>query len=196
MWTCLYESSSRFKLNGFLNLMKLIILDPDGVINYDSNIFTKTPSEWRPIPGSLEAIAHLNQAGYRVVVASNQSCGRKVLNMSTFNAINDRMYKAVIQAGGRIDAIFFSPYSNAENRDYRKSVILMFEEIAQRFSTDLKDLPTIGAVLRYLQAAEAVGAAPTMVLTGKGKKTRTASGLPKSTRIFADLAAVVDTLTK
>ena len=176
--------------------MKLIILDPDGVINYDSNIFTKTPSEWRPIPGSLEAIAHLNQAGYRVVVASNQSCGRKVLNMSTFNAINDRMYKAVIQAGGRIDAIFFSPYVNAENRDYRKPVILMFEEIAQRFSTDLKDLPTIGAVLRYLQAAEAVGAAPTMVLTGKGKITRTASGLPNNTRIFTDLAAVVDTLTK
>lgn len=176
--------------------MKLIILDHDGVINYDNNIYTKIPSEWRPIPGSLGAIAHLNQAGYRVVVASNQSCGRKALDMTTFNAINDKMYKAVIQTGGRIDAIFFSPYTNAEEHDCRKSVIMMFEEIAQRFAADLKDVPTIGDVLRYLQAAEAVGAAPTMVLTGKGKKTRTTIGLPKSTRIFADLATVVDTLIK
>ena len=196
MWTCLYESSSRFKLNGFLNLMKLIILDHDGVINYDSNIITKTPSEWRPIPGSLEAIAHLNQVGYRVVVASNQSCDRKVLDMPVFNAINDKMYKAVNQTGGRIDAVFFNPYINIEKHDCRNSVIMMFEEIAQRFSTDLKDVPTVGDALRYLKAAASVGAVPTLVLTGKGKITRTASGLPNSTRIFTDLAAVVDTLTK
>lgn len=176
--------------------MKLIILDHDGVINYDSNIITKTPSEWRPIPGSLEAIAHLHQVGYRVVVASNQSCDRKALDMLVFNAINDKMHKAVSRAGGRIDAVFFSPYTNVEKHDCNNSLKMMFEEIAQRFSTDLKGVPVVGDVLRYLKAAESVGAVPTMVLTGKGKKIRAASDLPKSTRIFADLAAVVDALTK
>ena len=175
--------------------MKLIILDHDGVINYDSNIIT-TPTEWRPIPGSLEAIAHLNQVGYRVVVASNQSCDRKVLDMVAFNAINDKMNKSVSQAGGRIDAVFFSPYSNVEGHDFRKSLIIMFEEIAERFGTDLKGVPIVGDVLRYLQAAELVGAAPTLVLTGKGEKIRTARSLPKSTKVFPDLAAVVDTITK
>ena len=96
--------------------MKLIILDRDGVINYDSDAFIKTPDEWKPIPGSLEAIAHLTQAGYRVVVATNQSgIGRGLLDMVAFNAINDKMCKAVNQAGGRIDAMFFCPHTTADN---------------------------------------------------------------------------------
>ena len=176
--------------------MKLIILDQDGVIDNDSNINTKISSEWRPIPGSLEAIAYLNQMGYRVVVASNRSCDRKVMDMSVFNAINDKMCKAVNQAGGRIDAIFLSPHSNVEKYSCSKALIMMFEEISQLFSTDLKNVPTVGDELRYLRAAAFVGAVPIMVLTGKGKKTKNARSLPKNTRIFTDLASVVDTLTK
>ena len=176
--------------------MKLIILDQDGVINNDSNIIAKISSEWRPIPGSPEAIACLNQAGYRVVVASNRSCDRKVLDMPAFNAMNDKMYKAVNQAGGRIDATFFSPHFNIEKYSCSKSLILIFEEIAQRFGTDLKNAPIVGDELRYLRAATLVGASPIMVLTGKGKKTKNARSLPKNTRIFTDLAAVADTLTK
>jgi len=176
--------------------MKLIILDQDGVINNDSNIITKISGEWRPIPGSLEAIAYLNQMGYRVVVASNRSCDLKVIDMSAFNAINDKMCKAVNQAGGRIDAIFFSPHSNIEKYSCSKSLIMMFEEIAQRFGAELKNVPTVGDELRYLRAAALVGAIPIMVLTGKGKKTKNARSLPKNTRIFSDLASVVDTLTK
>lgn len=176
--------------------MKLIILDQDGVINNDSNIITKISGEWRPIPGSLEAIAYLNQMGYRVVVASNRSCDRKVMDMSAFNAINDKMCKAVNQAGGRIDAIFLSPHTNIEKYSSSKSLIMMFEEIAQRFGTDLKNVPTVGDELRYLRAAAFVGAIPIMVLTGRGKKTKNARSLPKNTKIFTDLASVVDTLTK
>jgi D-glycero-D-manno-heptose 1,7-bisphosphate phosphatase len=176
--------------------MKLIILDQDGVINNDSNIITKISSEWSPIPGSLEAIAFLNQMGYRVVVASNRSCDRKVMDMSAFNAINDKMCKAVNQAGGRIDAIFLSPHTNIEEYSCSKSLVMMFEEIAQRFGTDLKNVPTVGDELRYLRAAAFVGAIPIMVLTGKGKKTKNARSLPKNTKIFTDLASVVDTLTK
>ena len=176
--------------------MKLIILDQDGVINSDINVITKISSEWRPIPGSLEAIAYLNQMGFRVVVASNRSCDQKVIDMSVFNAINDKMCKAVNQAGGRIDAIFLSPHTNIEKFSSSKALIMMFEEIAQRFGTDLNDVPIVGDELRYLRAAAFVGAAPILVLTGKGKKTRNARSIPRNTKIFTDLASVVDTLTK
>ncbi len=176
--------------------MKLIILDQDGVINSETNTIAKIPSEWRPIPGSLEAIAYLNQMGYRVVVASNRSCDRKVMDMSAFNAVNDKMCKAVNQVGGRIDAIFLSPHTNIEKYSCSKSLIMMFEEIAQRFGADLNNVPTIGDELRYLRAAAFVGAAPILVLTGKGKKTRNARSIPRNTKIFIDLASVVDTLTK
>ena len=87
--------------------VKLIVLDRDGVINYDSEQFIKSPDEWRPIPGSLEAISRLNHAGFRVVVATNQSgLGRGLFDMATLIAINDKMHKALAQIGGRIDALF------------------------------------------------------------------------------------------
>ncbi len=176
--------------------MKLIILDRDGVINYDSDAFIKTPDEWKPIPGSLEAIAHLTQAGYRVVIATNQSgIGRGLLDMTAFNAINDKMCKAVNQAGGRIDAMFFCPHTQVDQCSCRKPATGMFEEIAWRFSLGLKGAPTIGDSLRDLQAAAAVGATPILVLTGKGKETRAAGGLPENTQIFANLVQAVDALT-
>ncbi len=100
--------------------MKLIILDKDGVINKDASVIANRSSEWRPIPVSLEAIAHLNQMGYRVVVASNRSCDRKVMDITELNDSNDEMCKAVNQVGGRIDAIFFSPQSDIEK--YKKEL--------------------------------------------------------------------------
>lgn len=175
--------------------MKLTILDRDGVINHDSAAFIKTPDEWKPIPGSLEAIARLAQAGYRVVVATNQSgLGRGLLDMVTLNAINDKMCKAVNQAGGRIDAMFFCPHANTDNCNCRKPATGMFQEISERFGLDLTGTPAIGDSLRDLQAAAAVGALPVLVLTGKGRKTRAEGGLPEDTRIFPNLLAAVDAL--
>ena len=177
--------------------MKLIILDRDGVINYDSDAFIKTPDEWKPIPGSLEAIAHLTQMGYRVVVATNQAgIGRGLLDMAALNAINDKMWKAVNQAGGRIDAMFFCPHTTADNCDCRKPATGMFKEISQRFGLELNGVPAIGDSLRDLQAATSVGAIPVLVLTGKGKKTKAEGGLPENTQIFPDLAAAVDALAE
>src|SRR2546430_15932353 len=90
---------------------RLIILDRDGVINHDSDQFIKSPDEQRPIPRSLEAVARLNHAGYRVVVATNQSrVGRGLLDITTLNAIHERMHKALSQSGGRVDAILFFPH--------------------------------------------------------------------------------------
>lgn len=175
--------------------MKLVILDRDGVINFDSAQFIKSPEEWKPIPGSLEAIAAFNQAGYRVVVATNQSgIGRGLFDMATLNAINAKMHKAVSQAGGRIEAIFYCPDTAESDSMYRKPAPGMFREIGERFAVPLEGVPAVGDSLRDLQAAAAVGARPILVLTGKGRKTLEAGGLPPGTEIYPDLAAVAEAL--
>ena len=172
--------------------MKLVILDRDGVINQDSDQFIKNTTEWKPIPGSLEAIAKLNHAGYHVVVASNQSgIGRGLLDMGALNAINDKMYRVLAQVGGRIDALFYCPHAAEANCDCRKPKPGMFIDIAQRFNVDLAGVPSVGDSLRDLQAAATAGAQPILVLTGKGAKTKTAGGLPEGTPVFADLAEAV-----
>ena len=169
--------------------MKLAILDRDGVINYDSDLCIKSPAEWRPIPGSIDAIARLNQNGFRVAVATNQSgIGRGLFDMATLNAINDKMMEMVFRHGGRIDALFFCPHTALEECNCRKPRTGMFEEIGARFHTDLKGLPVVGDSLKDLQAAEAVGAQPILVLTGKGAHTRAEGGLPRRTLVFDDLA--------
>lgn len=176
--------------------MKLIILDRDGVINFDSDRFIKTPEEWRPIPGSLEAIAALNQRGYRIVVATNQSgIGRGLLDMAAFNAINDKMTRMLAQVGGRIDAIFFCPHAADAHCDCRKPKAGMLREIGRRFNSDLKDVPAVGDALRDLQAAQEVGATPVLVTTGKGKVTFKEGNLPADTQVYDDLAAFARRLT-
>ena len=173
--------------------MKLVILDRDGVINFDSEHFIKSPAEWKPIPGSLEAIAKLTQAGYKVVVATNQSgIGRGLFDMDTLNAMHDKMHRAVQAVGGRIDAIFYCPHAADSNCDCRKPKPGMLDRIAACFNTDLSKVFAIGDSLRDLQAAVTAGAKPVLVLSGKGETTRTEGGLPENTLVFADLAAVVN----
>jgi D-glycero-D-manno-heptose 1,7-bisphosphate phosphatase len=175
--------------------MKLIILDRDGVINHDSAQFIKNPAEWQPIAGSLEAIARLNQAGYRVLVATNQSgVGRGLFDMPMLNAIHDKMHKACAQVGARIDAVFFCPHTSENHCHCRKPKTGMLEEIANRYNTNLAGVPVVGDSLRDLQPAAAMGAQPYLVLTGKGERTRETGGLPETTQIFPDLAAVVAAL--
>jgi len=168
---------------------KLIILDRDGVINYDSDQYIKSPEEWRPIPGSLEAIARLNHAGFRVVVATNQSgLGRGLFDMATMVAINEKLHKALAHVGGRIDAVFYCPHTADSDCDCRKPKPGLLNEIGQRFSVDLTGVPCIGDSLRDLQAAQAVGAQPILVLSGKGEKTLREGKFPSNTVIFPDLA--------
>lgn len=176
--------------------MKIIVLDRDGVINLDSDQFIKKPEEWKPIPGSLEAIARLNESGWRVIVASNQSgVGRGLFDMDTLNAINEKMTKALGQVGGRLDAIFFCPHTADSTCDCRKPKPGMFLQIAERFNAEMKGVPVVGDSLRDLQAGVAVGCRPYLVLTGKGSKTQLDPDLPEGTQIFPDLAAVVAQLT-
>lgn len=177
--------------------MKLVILDRDGVINEDSDNYIKGPDEWHPIPGSLEAIARLNHAGYHVVLATNQSgVGRGLFEVSTLNAIHDKMHRALAQIGGRIDAIFFCPHAQEANCSCRKPKAGLLEEIGHRFSVDLKGVPCIGDALRDLQAAHAVGAAPILVLTGKGETTRCEGNLPPHTQVYRDLSEAVRAIVR
>ena len=175
--------------------MKLVILDRDGVINADSEQFIKSPEEWTPIAGSLEAIARFTQAGYQVVVATNQSgLGRGLFDMATLNAIHDKMHKAVTQLGGRIDAVFFCPHAQDAGCACRKPQPGMLLEIAARFNVALGGVSAIGDSLRDLDAASAAGARPILVLTGKGEQTLKQGGLPEGTEIHQDLAAVARAL--
>ena len=175
--------------------MKLIILDRDGVINEDSDAFIKTPDEWIPLPGSLDAIARLTKAGYTIVVATNQSgLGRGFFDIMTLNAIHQKMQNAVKAAGGQIEAIFFCPHTASDNCDCRKPRQGMFSTISERFDTPLEDVPSVGDSLRDLQAAFLAGCTPILVLSGKGKKTLENGGLPPKTIIFDDLSAVADYL--
>jgi D-glycero-D-manno-heptose 1,7-bisphosphate phosphatase len=175
--------------------MKLVVLDRDGVINYDSDKFIKHPDEWRPIPGSLDAIAQLTQSGWRVVVATNQSgIARGLLDMASLNAIHAKMHRAVNQAGGRIEAVFYCPDTDESQSPCRKPNPGMFNAIAERLNVALDEAPCVGDSLRDLQAAAAVGGQPILVLTGKGRKTRAAGNLPEATKIYPDLAAVAQVL--
>ncbi len=177
--------------------MKLVILDRDGVINHDSKQFIKSPAEWRPIPGSIDAIAKLSQAGYRVIIATNQSgIGRGLFDMDTLNAIHEKMHRAVQQAGGRIDAIFYCPHPIEDDCKCRKPKTGMFERIAGCFNVDLIGTPSVGDSLRDLQAAAAVGARPLLVLTGKGTQTQAEGGLPEGTQVFPDLATAAEEILR
>lgn len=172
--------------------MQLVILDRDGVINHDSDHYIKSPEEWKPIPGSLEAIARLNQAGYRIVVATNQSgLARGLFDMATLNAIHQKMIDALAHHGGMLDAIFFCPHSNEARCNCRKPSAGMFEEIRRRYNISLDQVPAVGDSLRDLTAAAKVGARPILVLTGKGQKTLGSGGLPEGTTRFPDLAEAV-----
>ncbi|WP_341678146.1 D-glycero-beta-D-manno-heptose 1,7-bisphosphate 7-phosphatase [Niveibacterium sp. SC-1] len=176
--------------------MKLIVLDRDGVINHDSAQFIKSPEEWKPIPGSLEAIARLNQAGWRVALATNQSgVGRGLFDMDTLNAIHEKMVRALAAVGGRIDAIFFCPHAADSTCNCRKPRAGMLEDISLRFNVDMNGVPTVGDSLRDLEAGMLVGCKPYLVLTGKGERTAKDARLPEGTQIFPDLAGVVAQLT-
>jgi D-glycero-D-manno-heptose 1,7-bisphosphate phosphatase len=173
--------------------VKLAILDRDGVINHDSDAFIKSPDEWVALPGSLEAMARLSRAGWRVVIASNQSgIARGLFSMDTLNAIHTKMHEQLAAAGGKVDAIVICPHGPDDNCLCRKPRPGMFHDIARRFDIDLAQVPAVGDSLRDLQAAKEAGCAPWLVLTGKGEKVWNAGDLPAGTQVRKNLAEVVD----
>jgi D-glycero-D-manno-heptose 1,7-bisphosphate phosphatase len=178
--------------------MKLVILDRDGTINSDSEDFVKSPEEWVPLPGALEAIARLNHAGCHVVIASNQSgLGRGLFDVGSLNAMHAKMHKMLAAVGGRVDAVFYCPHSPEESCTCRKPLPGLFEQIGARFGVPLKGVPTAGDSVRDLLAGAAAGCEPHLVLTGKSAQYKDGGqpeGLPPGTRLHADLPAFVEHL--
>jgi len=173
--------------------MRLVILDRDGVINEDSDAFIKSPQEWRPLPGSLEAIARLTQAHYHVLVVTNQSgISRGLFDLDTLHQIHARMQLELAHKGGRIDAIYYCPHAPDDGCQCRKPKAGMFRDLATRLKIGLDNVAAIGDSRRDLQAAQAVNARPILVRTGKGRDTEQ-QGV-EGTEVYDDLAAAVDQL--
>lgn len=144
--------------------MKLIILDRDGVINYDSDEYIKSPAEWIPIPGSLEAIADLNRAGIKVAVATNQSgIGRGYFDIHTLINIIAKMEATLANVGGHFDAIFFCPHKPEDNCQCRKPQPGLLIQIGEYFKADLTQAIMVGDSLRDAKAAMSVGVKPIFV---------------------------------
>ncbi|MBV8619684.1 MAG: D-glycero-beta-D-manno-heptose 1,7-bisphosphate 7-phosphatase [Curvibacter sp.] len=176
--------------------MKLVILDRDGTINESSEEFVKTPEEWHPLPGVLEAIARLNHAGFQVVVVSNQGgLGRGLFDMAQVNAMHAKMHKLLAAAGGRVEAVFFCPHGPEEECRCRMPSPGLFEQIAERYGIHLQGVPMAGDSLRDLQAGAAAGCEPHLVLTGLGAQWRDQvlpDTFPAGTRTHADVGAFAD----
>lgn len=179
-------------------MTRLVILDRDGVINQDSDDFIKSPEEFVPLPGSLEAIARLNAAGYRVAVATNQSgIGRGLFDQTTFSAIHQKLVTLLAEVGGRLDALAFCPHTPDDGCDCRKPKPGLLQQISQELQTGLTGVPVIGDSLRDLESAQAVGAVPMLVRTGKGERTLAQlAEVPAlaDVPVFTDLAEAVDAL--
>ncbi|GGJ94489.1 D-glycero-beta-D-manno-heptose 1,7-bisphosphate 7-phosphatase [Pseudomonas matsuisoli] len=175
--------------------MKLLVLDRDGVINEDSDAFVKSVDEWIPIPGSLEAIARLSQAGWTIAVATNQSgLARGLFDANTLSDMHFKMQQLVMEQDGRIDLIVHCPHGPDSHCDCRKPKAGLFRTIAKHFRlADLDGVPVVGDSLRDLQAGMQLGGVPFLVKTGKGLRTLE-KPLPEGTRVFDDLAAVADHL--
>jgi D-glycero-D-manno-heptose 1,7-bisphosphate phosphatase len=175
--------------------MKIVILDRDGVINEDSESYIRSPAEWVPIPGSLEAIARLSRAGWRVVVATNQSgLRRRLFDIETLNHIHDKMHRALAEVGGRVDAIFICPCLPRERCTCRKPAPGMLEAVAERLHVNLADVPFIGDKSSDVDAARAAGAQPWLVRTGAGMETESTLADLSDVTVCDDLAAAADQL--
>jgi D-glycero-D-manno-heptose 1,7-bisphosphate phosphatase len=183
-----------------MHTTKLIILGRDGILNEYRESHVAAPDEWVAVPGSLEAVARLNHAGWHVVVATNQAgIGRGMIDMAAVNAVHMHMNQQLMAQGGRIDAVFFCPHTPEEGCDCRKPRPGMMLDIGHRYGVDLHAVPMVGDTLRNLQAARAAGCEPHLVLSGR------AAGIGEEqlgqiltqvpgTQVHADLAAFAEFL--
>lgn len=171
---------------------KIIVLDRDGVINEDSDAFIKSPEEWLPVPGSIEAIKKLKQAGWLVAVATNQSgIKRGYYSRQTLSSMHQKFINLL--DGETVDWISYAPYLGDDNSPARKPGTGMLQAIAKRFDCDLQGQPFIGDTLADIKVAKAMNMTPYLVKTGKGERTlatgdESLQGVP----VFENLQAVVE----
>lgn len=173
--------------------MKLVIIDRDGTLCVEHVGYIRSPDDWEPLPGALDAVARLNQAGYQVVMAVNlPGLGRGLYDMATLSAIHAKMHRQLAAAGGRIEAVFFCPHAPEDECTCRKPLPGLFRQIGERYKVDLRQVHAVGNSATDMQAAVAAGCVPHLVLTGPGAPARTdplPPQFPPGTRVHADLAA-------
>lgn len=188
--------------------MKLLILDRDGTLNRNRDDYVASPDEWEALPGALEAVARLNQGGWRVVLATNQSgIGRGLFDMASLNAIHAKMHRQMAAVGARVEAVFFCPHAPEDACACRKPAPGLFLQIAARFGVPLAQVPAAGNAVRHVQAAAAAGCPTHLLLTGRSEHLRGRTGLgtdadlaallphlPAGTRLHDDLSAFADWL--
>jgi D-glycero-D-manno-heptose 1,7-bisphosphate phosphatase len=172
---------------------KLVILDRDGVINEDSDEYIKSPDEWRAIPGSLAAIAKLNKAGIKVVIATNQSgVARGLFTIATLHKIHQKMQNELAKINGHIDDIFYCPHHPDDNCACRKPQPKMLLDILQKYGHPAL---FVGDSFKDIEAARKVGCDVILVKTGKGNKTlKEHSNELKDVAIYKDLLQAVNSL--
>jgi len=173
----------------------LVILDRDGVINFDSDVYIKSPAEWLPIPRSLEAIAAFNRANHTVVVATNQSgIARGLYTEETLASIHDKMQRELAKVNGKIDGVFYCPHHPDDHCRCRKPQPGLLEQIAEKYTIDFSDAILIGDALRDIQAAHAVGCKAALVKTGKGEKTLAVGVGLENVSVYSDLWSAAQAL--
>jgi len=173
----------------------VVLLDRDGVINRDSDAFIKSVNEWQPIPGSLEAIARLHQAGYPIGVLTNQSgIGRGLYTLETLAAIHRHMLEQVETAGGAIQQIYFCPHAPDEGCDCRKPRPGMLLDAAEYFACGPSNMIFVGDKTSDVDAARAAGAQAALVRTGYGEQTLANWANDELPPVFDDLMAFTDAL--
>jgi D-glycero-D-manno-heptose 1,7-bisphosphate phosphatase len=173
------------------------ILDRDGVINYESDLYIKSPDEWIPLPGSLLAIAQLKNAGYQVVIATNQSgVGRGLFSLQTLHDIHQKMIQELAKLQVTVDGIFYCPHHPEANCQCRKPQPELLYKLAKQFNINLADCTYVGDSFGDIQLAKKVGCKPILVLTGKGQQTLNENKLEDDVDIYPDLATAVSEILK
>jgi D-glycero-D-manno-heptose 1,7-bisphosphate phosphatase len=173
---------------------RLVIVDRDGVINEDSDDYIKSVGEWRPIAGSLEAIGALTRGGYQVAVVTNQSgLGRGLFDEATLAAIHRHMLAAVHAAGGELAGIYYCPHAPDADCDCRKPRPGLFRNLERELGLSVRGAPYIGDKLSDVEAAEAAGARPILVRTGRGVAAEAAAAA-RGVAVFDSLSAAAQHL--
>lgn len=176
-----------------LPLTNAIVLDRDGVINHDSDDYIKSPDEWHPIEGSIEAISRLHKAGVKVVVATNQSgIARGLYDEATLQKIHAKMSGLINEAGGELAGIFYCPHGPDDGCDCRKPLPGLIQQMAEQLEISPAGIPIVGDSVRDLVAGEALGCLPVLVRTGKGLRSLASGKVKPETPVFDDLASFVD----
>ena len=181
-----------------VHIPRLVILGRDGILNVYREDHVKSPDEWQPIAGALEAVARLNHAGWHTVVATNQSgIGRGMIDMASVNAVHHHMMQRLAAVGGRLDAVFFCPHTPEDDCDCRKPKPGLMRQIGLRYGIDLRTVPMVCDTVRDLTAARTAGCEPHLVLSGRAASFDEAQlidivSLVPGTEVHDDLGAFVD----